>query len=348
MAIMNLLEYSQKIPKAELHVHLEGSIHPAILLELAERNHIEPPAPDLDGLREFYRFRSFPHFIEVYLKVTGYLRTPEDYQLIAYQFGCDCARQNIRYAEVTFTMVTNVQKTGLPWQVILEGLNAGRAQARQEFGVYWRWVFDINRGDPGTQAQLADIAIAAQGMGVVALGLGGNEDGFPASLFTETFERARKAGLHSDPHAGEVAGPESVWAALDQLHAERIGHGVRSIEDPRLVEALRERCIPLEVCPTSNVRLRVYPDYAHHPLRKLWEAGLVLTVNSDDPPMFNTELNYEYQALVEQFGFSADELERVSLNAVRSSFLPQEEKERLEVEFQAEMNNLRSDLKISG
>jgi len=322
MFFMNLHEFAHRLPKVELHVHLEGSIRPATLLQLAQRNGARLPAQDVEGLRDFYRFRDFAHFVEVYVTITGCLRTPDDYRLIAYEFGSDCARQNIRYAEVTFTIATNVRLTGLPWQAILEGLNAGRAQARAEFGVEWGWVFDISRDNPETQAQVVEIALAARAKaedgGLVALGLGGSEAEFPSELFEQTFMQARQASLPRVPHAGENAGPRSVWAALRLLYADRLGHGVRCVEDPALVEYLRERQVPLEVCPTSNVCLGVYPDYATHPLRRLWDAGLLVTVNSDDPPMFGADLNHEY------------------------SFLPEPDKAQLEVEFRAQFAQSRA------
>ncbi|MBU0702367.1 MAG: adenosine deaminase [Chloroflexi bacterium] len=343
---MTLHEFARRMPKVELHVHLEGSIRPATLLQLARRNSVSLPAQDVEGLRDFYRFRDFSHFVEVYVTITRCLHTPDDYRLIAYEFGADCARQHVRYAEVTFTIATNTKYTGLPWQAILEGLNRGRDQARAEFGVDWGWVFDICRNDPDTQDRVVEIALAARDEGVVALGLGGPEAGFPPQLFEQSFERARQAGLPSVPHAGEMAGPESVWAALRVLHADRLGHGVRSVEDPALVEYLRERQVVLEVCPTSNVCLGVYPDYGSHPLRRLWDAGLLITVNSDDPPMFGADLNQEYEVLVDHFGFSADELEQVSLNGLRASFLPPAEKARLEAEFRAEFAQLREERNV--
>jgi aminodeoxyfutalosine deaminase len=332
------------MPKVELHVHLEGSIRPATLLRLARRNRARLPAQDEEGLRDFYRFRDFAHFIAVYETITGCLRTPDDYRLIAYEFGADCARQNIRYAEVTFTITSNQRETGLDWPVILEGVNEGRAQARAEFGVDWGWVFDICRDYPETQDQVLEIALAARDRGVVALGLGGSEARFPPRLFGPTFARAHSAGLRCVPHSGENAGPESIWATLRLLHADRLGHGVRCAEDPALVDHLRKRQVPLEVCPTSNVRLGIYPDYAVHPLRRLWDAGLLVTVNSDDPPMFGTDLNRECEVLIDHFGFDADELEQVSLNALRASFLDKAEKARLEAEFRARFAQLREEL----
>ena len=338
---MDLLDFARRIPKTDLHVHLEGSIRPATLLKLAERNGIRLPAQDEAGLLAFYQFHNFTQFIQVYMTITGCLHSVEDYSLAAYEFGRDCARQNIRYAEVTFSILTNMRLTGLPWQDILAGLNAGREQARAESGVDWRWVFDIVRDLPATQQAVLEIALAARDQGVVALGLGGNERGFPPRLFIETFERARQAGLPRVPHSGENEGPGSIRGTIDLLHADRIGHGVRCIEDPALVETLRTRQIPLEICPTSNVRLGIYSDYASHPLRRLWDAGLAITVNSDDPPMFATDLTHEYEVLVEHFGFTADELARISLNGIQYSFLPEAEKEPLKQQFRLEIERLR-------
>ena len=343
---MTLHEFACRMPKVELHVHLEGAIRPATLLELAHRNNIDLPARDVDGLRGFYRFRDFAHFIQVYVTITRCLQTPDDYRLIASQFGADCARQNIRYAQVTFSIVSNVHYSGLPWQTIVEQLNAGREQARQAYGLDWHWVFDICRDVPDVQSQVVDVAIAAQDGGVIALGLGGSEADYPPDLFVQSFDRGRAAGLHSLPHAGETAGPESIWGALRALGAERLGHGVRCIEDPDLVEYLHQHQVPLEVCPTSNVCLGVYPDYAAHPLRQLWDSGLFVTVNSDDPPLFDTDLNHEYQVLIDHFGFDANDLERVSLNGVRASLLPDEARADLEQEFCAQFAQLREELAL--
>jgi aminodeoxyfutalosine deaminase len=337
---MDLPEFARRMPKAELHVHLEGSILPRTLLKLAQRNHISLPAADEVGLTELYRFRNFNQFLDTYILITRCLRTPDDYRLIAYEYGSECARQNIRYAEVTFTIVTNTTLTGLSWQEILDGLNAGRDQAHTDFGVTWQWVFDIVRNLPDTQEKVLDIALAARELGVVALGLGGVEAGFPPEMFVDTFKRAEKEHLHRVPHAGEIAGPQSVWSAIKLLHAERIGHGVRSIEDPILIDYLESNSIPLEICPSSNVCLNVYPDFAAHPLRKLWDAGLLLTIGSDDPPMFGTDLNNEYQVLINEFSFTQSELERISLNAIQASFLSQGEKHKLEQEFQNEFTRL--------
>lgn len=262
---MDLYSFARKMPKVELHVHFEGSILPATVLKLADRNHISLKAHDERGLREIYRFRDFAQFIETYLLVTSCLRTIDDYELVAYEFGRERARQNIRYSEVTFTILTNMENTGLSWQAILEGLNHGRCQAQKEFGVDWRWIFDIVRDHPETQDKVTEIALAARNntqgtgrseTGVIALGLGGNEAAFPAELFTHSFERAYQAGLACVPHSGETAGPASIWATIHKLHAVRLGHGVRCIEDPDLVEYLsrqRPRGLPDQQCLPGGI-----------------------------------------------------------------------------------------------
>lgn len=338
---MNLHAFIRQMPKVELHIHLEGSIRPATLLTLAKRNGIPLPAEDLEGLRSFYRFTDFDHFIRVYFAISGCLKTSADFGLIVYELGSSMARQNIRYAEVTFTPYTNVANTGLPFDEIMAGLNEGRFRARAEFGVEMRWILDIVRDQLDTRHQVTQWAISAQDRGVVGLGLGGTERDHPPEWFADAYALAREAGLHSVPHAGEVVGPASVWEAIHTLGAERIGHGVRSIEDPALVAYLHRHQIPLEICPTSNVCLGVYSSYAEHPLRELWENGLWVTINSDDPPMFNTDLVAEYQVLVDHMGFSTQELERLSLNALKASFLPPAQKADLEQNFLSELGELR-------
>jgi adenosine deaminase len=337
---MELIEFASRMPKAELHVHLEGSILPRTLLRLAQRNHITLPADNETDLINLYQFKDFDQFLKTYLMITGCLHSPDDFGLIAYEFGCECARQNIRYAEVIFTPYTSMMLTGLSWQAILEGLNAGRIQAKEEFGVQWQWIFDIVRNEPDTQAAVLELTLAARDQGVIAIGLGGHEMGYPPELFVQTFMRAEREGLHRVPHAGEIAGPESVWSALKLLHADRIEHGVRSIEDPALVQYLKEQQIALDVCPTSNIRLNVYPDYSAHPLRRFWDGGLFLTLGSDDPPMFGTDLNNEYEKLVTEYNFNQPELERISLNAIQASFLSQREKQTYTEEFKNEFHKL--------
>jgi aminodeoxyfutalosine deaminase len=341
------LAYLRAAPKAHLHVHLEGSILPETLLTLARRNGVALPADSVDGLRAWFTFRDFDHFIEIYLTITRCLRTAEDYELIAYEFGAEMARQHTRYTEVTFSPSTH-EALGVPFDTQFSGLTQGRARAQAEFGVEIAWIFDIVRNitpearrDALAEYTLAR-AIEGMGDGVIALGLGGAEVGYPPEPFAPHFARAREAGLHSIPHAGETAGPESVRGAIRALEAERIGHGVRSIEEPALVEYLREHDLALELCPTSNLRLGVYSSYAAHPLRRLYEAGVPITINADDPPLFNTTLNDEVELLATAFSLSLDEIDAILLNGVRYSFLPAERKRALEAEFTAELARLRT------
>lgn len=341
-----LHEFARRLPKVELHVHLEGSIQPATLLQLARRNGQPLPASDAASLRAYYQFRNFSHFLDLYITILKCLRTPADYRLIAYEFGREMARQNIRYAEVTFTIISNVKYSGLPWQVILDALNAGRADAAAEFGVRWGWIFDIVRDSPDSQREVVEMALAGRERGVVALGLAGDECLGTAATFQPGFDAAAEAGLPGIPHTGELCGPDKMWEVIRYLQPYRLQHGVRAIEDPALVEHLRANRIGVDLCPTSNVRLGVYPDYASHPLRRLWDAGLLVTVNSDDPPLFGTDLNHEYELLVDHFGFTAEELVEVSLNGVRASTLSVAMKSRLETEFRGELERLLADLSL--
>jgi aminodeoxyfutalosine deaminase len=339
---MSLESYLRAVPKAELHVHLEGSILPGTLLDLARRNRVTLPADTVEGLREWFVFRDFLHFIRVYVTITKCLRTVEDYELVVTDVAAELARQNVRYAELTFSPSTHA-KCGVPHEVYFTGLTRGRKRAETEHGVLINWIFDIVR-DANPEAADYTTGVAIDGMrdGVVALGLGGLESAHPPEQFAPWFETARAAGLHSAPHAGELAGPVSIRGALDALGAERLGHGVRCIEDGALVAELAKRGVPIEVCPTSNICLSVYPDLASHPLRKLHDAGAAITVNSDDPPLFNTTLTTEVLLLAEAFGLSVDAIDMILLNGVRHSFLPADHVLGLEREFMAEMTALKA------
>jgi adenosine deaminase len=341
---MSLESYIRAMPKVELHVHLEGAIQPETLLTLARRNGVALPADTVAGLRAWYTFTNFAHFIEIYLAVSACIRTPDDIELVAREFLAGQAAQGIRYSEVTYTAFTHYHFKGLPFHEQLAALNRARAWAAAELGVAAGLVIDIPRSISAENGLLvADWAIDAMGDGVIALGLGGPEIGNPPEKFADAFARARAAGLPSVPHAGETVGPESIWGALRALDAVRIGHGVRCLEDPTLVAQLREHQIPLEVCPTSNVCLGVAPSIAEHQLPGLIEAGLYVTLNSDDPPMFNTSLTDEYLAVARAYGWGASELERLVLNAVRVALLPAAERAALEAQFTAEFARLRAE-----
>ena len=344
-----LTQFIRRMPKVELHVHLEGSIQPAMLLQLAQRNDVSLPADDVVGLQRWYQFTDFKHFIEIYLTISSCICTPEDIELVARDFLRNQAAQNIRYSEVTFTPYTHFgTNRRLPFDEQFDALSRARAWAAREFDVHCGWVFDVVRNVRPVEHALivAEWAISGKAQGVVGFGLGGLEAGHPPELFKEAFELARTAGLAAVPHAGEIAGAESIWGALEVLHAQRIGHGVRCLEDARLVEYLRAHQIPLEVCPTSNVCLGVAPSFAAHPLPRLLAEGLYVTLNSDDPPMFNTTLTNEYLRAAEAFGFDAERLETLALNAVHASLLPEAERQQMEQAFRQIFVALRAELDV--
>jgi adenosine deaminase len=341
---MSVSSYIQAMPKVELHVHMEGSIRPETLLMLAERNGVELPVQDLDSLQSWYAFRDFGHFLVIYKTIGKCLKTADDIELIARQFLKGQAEQNIRHSEVTYTAYSQYQANRISFEDQLAAINRARDWAADELGVAMTLTVDISRELPAEDGMItADWAISGMGRGVTALGLGGPEIGNPPEKFMAAFERAYEAGLPALPHAGETGGPESIRGALDVLHAVRIGHGVRCLEDADLVEELRERQIPLEVCPTSNICLKVFPAIEAHPLQKLIAEGLCITVNSDDPPMFSTTLTDEYMLLDRVFGMELGMIDQLALNAVRASLIPEGQKNDLEKEFKSEFERLRNE-----
>ena len=343
---MNLSDFIRAMPKVELHVHLFGAIQAETLLKLAQANHVDLPATTVQGLRQWYTFTDFAHFVEIYLKIADCIRTPDDIELITREFLAGQAAQNIVYSEVTHTPNYLALK-GLTFADQMDAINRATRWAEATYNVTMRSIIDIPREvTPERGMTIAKWVAGARDKGVIALGLGGAEIGNPPEKFVDAFIYAREVGLPSVPHAGETVGPESIWGALNSLDAVRIGHGVRCVEDTALVAELRARQIPLEVSPSSNVCLHVVPDLEHHPLPYLINEGLYVTLNSDDPAMFNTTLTNEYLRVAQTFGFDAPLLERLVMNAARAALLPTNEKEqlirRLETGFskiQAELQN---------
>ncbi|HSB01750.1 MAG TPA: adenosine deaminase [Anaerolineales bacterium] len=343
---MSLEEFIRRMPKVELHVHLEGSIRPETLLALAERNGVSLPANTIQGLRDWYQFSDFAHFIEIYFAICNCIRTPADFELMAAEFLKYQFEQNIKYSEVIFTPYTHREHVTFDEQ--LAAINRARRNAEANLGIRMGLVPDISRHMRPVEESflVADWAARNMGNGILALGLGGPEIGNPPEFFQAAFERIRAAGLPSLPHAGETEGPQSIWGALNALSAVRIGHGVRCLEDPQLVAFLREKQIPLDVCPTSNVCLGVVPTLAEHPLPKLMEEGLFVTINSDDPPMFDTTLTDEYLRISKTFGFDAAHIKQFILNGIQASLLSSDDKHILESECRTQFVELENEIDL--
>jgi aminodeoxyfutalosine deaminase len=284
-------------PKIELHVHLEATVRPETLLEIARRNDFALPADTAEGIRELYDFRDFDHFIEVWILTTNALKTADDFRRVVVEYAEDAGRHGAVYIEGIFSPIERTWR-GVRWDDIFSGYCDGAQEARALHGVDVRLTPDITRGAaPEDGVELVAYAAKYRDRGIVGVGLGGEEALHPPEKFVEAFDRAREEGLGSVPHAGEVVGPVSIWGAIDALHADRVRHGIRAMEDPALLEELAARQIVLDVTPLSNVRTGVVKSLDEHPLPDLVGSGILCTVSTDDPEMFDTDLTREYEAV---------------------------------------------------
>jgi adenosine deaminase len=336
-------EYVRRMPKVELHVHLEGSVKPKTLLALAKRNHVSLPAETVEGIQDWYTFRSFDHFIEIYMTISSCLRSAEDIELIAREFLMNQAEENILYSEVTFTPYNQFVNCGLGFHEQVDAVNRARTWGEKTLGTRMGMIIDIPRErSPEAGDQIASWVIDRFGDGVIALGLGGPEQGNPPSKFRQAFFRARDKGIPCILHAGETDGPKSIWNAIEIADPIRIGHGVRAIEDPDLLEYLEQSKLPLEVCPTSNLRLGVFSSLKEHSLPQLLHRGLQVSLNSDDPPMFNTSLTGEIGSCAKAFGWDKSGIRSLVSKAVPMSLLPRSDAGELALRFQREFELLDS------
>jgi adenosine deaminase len=310
------------LPKAELHVHHVGSASPQAVAQLAQRHEGSTPVPsDPQLLAEYFTFTDFAHFIQVYLSVVDLIRDANDVSTLTYEVARDLAAQQVRYAELTVTPYSSIVR-GIAAEEFCDAVEDARTRAARDFGVQLRWCFDIpgEAGVPAANLTL-DVALNERPAGLISFGLGGPEQGVPRAQFQAHFAAARAAGLHSVPHAGESTGPETVWEALTMLGAERIGHGIAAARDEALLAHLRSTGVPLEICPTSNVRTRSVRSLEEHPLTTLAAAAVPFTINSDDPPMFSTTLNREYGIAAQLLQLDTAGVADLARAAVRQSFL---------------------------
>jgi adenosine deaminase len=316
----------ERLPKVELHLHLEGAIPYDALWQLVQKYGGDTGVPSAASLRSRFEYRDFPHFIETWVWKNQFIREYEDFTFIAQAVARDLARQNIRYVEVFFSPPDFLAR-GLDTQSITAAVRAGLDRVQE---IQVKLVADLVRDFGPQRAETTlDQINEVRELGVVGIGIGGSEQDYPPELFEHVFARARELGFHTSAHAGEAAGAVSVWEAIRTLRAERIGHGTRAQEDEKLMDYLAEHRIPLEMCPLSNVRTGVVSSYASHPVRRFFDRGILLSINTDDPRMFGNSLAEEYQILTEQKGFTPTEIRTLILQAIEMSWMSEQQKQAM-------------------
>ncbi len=336
---MDPLGLIKALPKAEQHIHIVGSTRPKTLLWLAEESGGDTPYKTLEDVERFFQYRDFDHFISVYSAVNEVISEEGQFERIAFEMLEDDARCNVRYVEASFSAPDHVRQ-GLDYGLTLDAINRGIRRAKGEFGIDCNLRIDLVRNyGPERGMEVLDW-IEGKGDNIVSVDIGGTESRFPPEPYEPVYKRAREMGLRLAAHAGEAAGLESVWGAVRSLGVERIGHGVAARLDPTLMRLLSEKGITIEACPVSNVRTGIVPSVAEHPIREFQDRGIVVTVNSDDPSMFGTDMNNEYIQLHRELGFTVPELFQLSLNAVDTSFLPEEDRKNLRETFIREYDDL--------
>ncbi|HEX8817387.1 MAG TPA: adenosine deaminase [Terriglobales bacterium] len=310
------------LPKAELHLHLEGSIEPSTLLELRRRHGKKGSGNEVSQL---YQYSDFAGFLQAFKIITEDLQGPDDYELITYRLMENLKAENVLHAEIYVSVGVCLWRQQ-DFNSIFVGLERGRLRGERDFGVSLLWIFDAVRQFGAEKAQaVAELAIKYKNAGVIGFGIGGDEQKGPPELFRDVYAYARSNGLRLTAHAGEVAGPDAVWGALN-LGAERIGHGLTAVQDPELIEELSIRQIPVEICLSSNLRTGCCKAIADHPVRRYFDEGVMITLNTDDPAMFGTSLTREYQLAQDAFGFTDEHLRELARNSFEASFLPTEKK----------------------
>lgn len=312
-----------RVPKIELHVHLEGAIPHRALFDLIQKYGGDPSTPSVTALAERFRYKDFPQFIETWSWKNRFLREYGDFAHVAELTALDMVGQNIRYAELFFSPSLFAQH-GIKTQELTRAIRAGLAKVPE---IDIALVADLVR-DFGPESESVTLRKLneVRSEGVVGIGIGGSEHEFPPEPFALLYEEARRMGFHTNAHAGEASGPESVWGAIRHLHVDRIGHATRACEDPDLLDHLAEHRIPIELCPMSNVRTGVVSGVAQHPIRDYFRRGLLISVNTDDPKMFGTSLADEYRLLEQECGFTRNEIRRLILLGVESSWLSEDRK----------------------
>jgi len=335
--------FVETVPKAELHCHLVGSIRPELLVEIARRNGIEIPYGTVAEARAALDFDGLADFIDFYNTAATVLRTPADFRDAVVDLAERSRRQSIRYRELTFSF--GYYHDSVRWSDVVEGLAEGRRRASDEYGVETRYVAGIDRSNaPETGISVVERAAESRGtIPIEAIGMGGPEPGNPAHRHSEAYELADEYDFGLLAHAGEAAGPGSVWDALAALSVDRVDHGVRAIEDEILVEYLAREAVPLTVCPLSNVALGVYPSVDDHPVFELLEAGIPVTIHSDDPGLFQADLVENYRAVAAAGELGLDDVEALARASFECSYLPAERRQPYLEEIEETAAQFRAD-----
>lgn len=314
--------FIRQLPKAELHLHLEGAVEPATLLELRERQGKRSTLAEMEAL---YAYHDFQSFLMAFKAVSAHLLGPEDYELITYRLMQRLKAETVLHAEVYVSVGVCLYRKQ-DFAAIFEGMERGRARGARDFGVSLLWIFDATRHFGVEEAQkVFELAVRYQDRHVIGVGIGGDEVKAPPELFRGVYGYAAEHGLRLTAHAGETGPPESIWGALN-LRAERIGHGLTAAQDADLMEELAQGQVPVELCITSNLRTGVCKSAAEHPAKNYFDHGLMVTLNTDDPALFGTTLSREYQLAQETFGFTDEHLRELARNSFEASFLPAEKK----------------------
>ncbi|MFC2157658.1 adenosine deaminase [Acidobacteriota bacterium] len=325
------MTWYSKLPKVELHIHLEGAIPHDALFELIQKYGGDPSVPDVAALARRFEYKNFAQFIEAWSWKNQFLREYEDFSHIAELTAQDLANQNIRYAEMFFSPSLFVQY-GLEVQELTHAVRIGLSRVPE---IEIALIADLVRNyGPESEMTTLKKLNEVKGEGVIGIGIGGSEHEFPPEPFKFLFDEARLMDFHINAHAGEAAGPESIWGAIRHLHIERIGHGTRALEDPELMDYIGAHKIPIELCPGSNVCTGVVGSISEHPIREYFKGGLIISVNTDDPKMFGTALDKEYELLVQECGFSRQEIFRLILLGIESSWLSANRKQSLAASFE--------------
>jgi adenosine deaminase len=329
---MNISQAIKQLPKVELHIHILGAIRPKRLLSLIQDDGRGSNYRTLEDITRLFQFRTFRHFILTYTEVVDYVTRESQLEQITFDMLEDCAKCNTHYVEASFSAIDHIQR-GLGYEEMLDAINRGIRKANRQFGIECNIRIDLVRNEgPSGSMRILDL-IETKSDNIISVDIGGSEDLYPPKPFAKAFQRARKLGLHTVAHAGEAAGPQSIWDTIRYLKVERVGHAVSAIGDKKLLRRMKKDSIGIESCPVSNVRTGAVQSLKDHPIKEFYDEGLLVCANSDDPTFFQTDLNNEYVQLNQELGFSLSDLFQLSTNAIDMSFLSEKKKARMRDSF---------------